>query len=147
MQIRSKKGKGTRKNTYRTYKKNYWEDHPQSVNEHRIENWLNKNRIFHLREARFNDNINPETGQVLSIDFYLPKLNCAIEFDSEIHWKFIKHLHLTKERFEAGKRRDKVKNEYCKKKGIKLYRIRWKEGIDIDKTLDKIFKNAIKKVD
>ncbi len=89
-----------------------------------IENILNKYNIDNLREYRFNDcrNIKP-----LPFDFYLPDYNTCIEYDGEQHYKALDFYGIGKEeakkRFEEGKERDRIKDQYCKNNGIKLIRI------------------------
>lgn len=94
----------------------------KSMNE--IENILNKYNIDNLREYRFND---CRSVKPLPFDFYLPDYNACIEYDGEQHYKPIDFNGMGEEmaekRFEEGKRRDKIKDQYCKNNGIKLIRI------------------------
>lgn len=94
----------------------------KSMNE--IENILNKYNIDNLREYRFND---CRSVKPLPFDFYLPDYNACIEYDGEQHYKPIDFNGMGEEmaekRFEEGKRRDEIKDQYCKNNGIKLIRI------------------------
>jgi very-short-patch-repair endonuclease len=137
LQIRSKKGKSTRSNT--TYKKKYWTEHIASVGETRIQKWLNDHNIFHLTEARFSDNKNTLTDQLLSFDFFIPKYKLCIEYQGEGHTMYIRKFHGNKNKgnFEKQKAKDQLKRDYCKRKGYKLLEIYWKDWKDIEKILEK----------
>ena len=73
--------------------------------------------ISYIREKWFDD-CRGETGRVLPFDFFLPDYNTIIEFDGEQHFtpKF------NKETFEATVKNDKIKNDFCLTKNIKLIR-------------------------
>lgn len=89
-----------------------------SSGEKAIIDWLKKNKIDYKYQYRFDDcrNVKP-----LPFDFYLPKYNMCIEFDGQFHYK--QQPHVTEEQFQMQKIRDKIKDEYCKNKNIKLLRI------------------------
>lgn len=53
-------------------------------------------------------------------DFYLPEYNRLIEFDDIQHFQ---EREFFSDTFEEIYLRDKIKNEYCKNKGIPLVRI------------------------
>ena len=59
----------------------------------------------------------------LRFDFYLPDLNCFIEFDGEQHYLPINNRYSLNNCIE----RDKIKNQYCIENNIKLYRIPYSE--------------------
>ena len=62
----------------------------------------------------------------LRFDFYLNDFDVLIEYDGEQHFKqinYTKDNSINKENFENTKKRDKIKNDYCKEKNIKLIRI------------------------
>ena len=63
----------------------------------------------------------------LKFDFYLPQLDCLIEFDGPTHYKPI----YGEETFFNIKLRDKIKNTYAKKNGIPLLRIPYWEQDNI----------------
>ena len=78
------------------------------------------------REKVFEDCTNQMEGKScrkLRFDFYLPKQNTLIEYDGEQH--FIQRGRFGSG-FEALKRNDKIKNEYCRDNNIKLIRIHYK---------------------
>lgn len=91
--------------------------------------------IKYQREFSFSDlsgNINP-----LRFDFALfknNKLSCLIEYDGELHFRYVKGFHRGIETFKLHKKYDKLKNKYCKKNNIKLIRISYKCK-DIEKYL------------
>jgi hypothetical protein len=97
----------------------------ESKGEKLVNDLLLKNKIQLVRQKRFIDCTNTLKGTLcrqLPFDFYLPKFNTCIEYDGEQHYKPV----LTfggEEAFKTQKIRDKIKNQYCKKNGIKLIRI------------------------
>lgn len=56
------------------------------------------------------------------IDFYIPDIKTAIEYDGEQHYFPIEYFG-GKESFIKNQERDKIKNEYCIKNNIRLVRI------------------------
>lgn len=84
---------------------------------------LQKLQLSFLRQYTFEDCTNPDTNYRLKFDFYLPDYNTCIEYDGEQHFKYKNNGWNNKENFESLLKRDKIKDEYCKKKGIKLIRI------------------------
>ena len=88
----------------------------------------------------------------LKLDFYLPeykKHKIIIEFDGAQHFRHVswssKDTYETMEKnLQDNKNRDKLKNEYCKEKGINLYRIKHNSNKsvtkkEIDEIMDTIF--------
>lgn len=96
-----------------------------SKGEIKIEKYLIENNIEFIAQYKFDDCINKNK---LPFDFYLPNHNILIEFDGKQHFEpieffgGIKHLKETQHN-------DKIKNKYCKDKGIKLIRIRYDENV------------------
>ncbi len=70
-------------------------------------------------EKRFKDCTNPDTGNVLPFDYYLPEVNTLIEVDGEQH----ERGSFTKYDSKGTRKRDKIKNRYAEEKGIELVRI------------------------
>lgn len=91
----------------------------ESKGEREITKYLNENNIKFIRQYRFSD---CKDKRSLPFDFYLPDYNTCIEFDGEQHFK-----SKTQWAGEAGlldrQKKDFIKNEYCKQKGIKLIRL------------------------
>ena len=77
----------------------------------------------------------------LSIDYFLPDYNVAIECQGEQHYESVKKFGGDK-KFEINKLRDKFKKQLCEEHGIKLlYYTHYsniQEGGDIYKDTDKL---------
>lgn len=69
-------------------------------------------------------------GEKLYLDFYMPFLNLAFEFDGEQHDTFVEHFHGNAEGFYRSKMRDARKNELCEEQGITLIRFSHNDGLD-----------------
>ena len=87
----------------------------ESLGEELIKNILIKENILFEREKKFNDLKN------LRFDFYLPSFNILIEFDGLQHYKKTNYTTL------SMLEHDKIKNEWCLKNNIKLFRIPYSE--------------------
>ena len=90
---------------------------------------LDENKIEHVRNFKFSDcrNIN-----LLKFDFYLPKFNICVEFDGIQHFE-PRELFGGIDEFNKTKKRDEIKNTYCRDNNIELIRIS-----DIDDIKDKL---------
>lgn len=112
----------------------------KSKGEQKIIQLLITNEIKFETQYYFNDCINPQTKRKLLFDFYLPSYQCLIEYDGEQHFEYKNQGWNTKDNFEQVQYRDKLKNQYCKEKGIKLIRIPYWDynKIDINYLLNKI---------
>ena len=65
---------------------------------------------------------NCKDKRCLLFDFYIPKLNVCLEYDGIQH--FIPFVRANSEKeFEALKKRDVIKNEFCQSNEIRLIRI------------------------
>jgi hypothetical protein len=98
----------------------------ESKGEKQVRELLEKNNILYVKQKSFKDckNKNP-----LHFDFYLPKYNCCIEYDGIQHFKPVKYWNgITY--FDILKKRDNIKNEYCKINNIHLIRIKYDENIN-----------------
>jgi hypothetical protein len=72
----------------------------------------------------------------LRLDFYIPELNVAFEFDGQQHSTYNNHFYKTKSDFYLAQNRDEQKEYICKQLGIKL--IRFTEGEELSlKAIDK----------
>jgi hypothetical protein len=109
-----------------------------SKGEEKISNFLKLNNISFEREKRFENcrNILP-----LPFDFYLPKLNICIEFDGEQH--FVEKQEWNNNLIDI-KKRDIIKNIYCKNNNITLYRINYKNINIIEEKLITFFNENFK---
>jgi very-short-patch-repair endonuclease len=93
-----------------------------SVGELKVQNFLIDNRIDYLREYIFKECKNIS---YLRFDFYLPKHNICIEYDGKQHYKPIEKWGGL-DNLEKIKKNDKIKDDFCLKKGIKLIRLNYK---------------------
>lgn len=107
----------------------------ESKGERIIKDSLTNENILFERQKTF---IGCKYKRVLPFDFYLKDYNICIEFDGLQHYKPISTWGGEKN-FKYVKKRDKIKNEYCKHNGIKLYRIKYNDNIK-DK-MNKIIKD------
>jgi hypothetical protein len=97
----------------------------ESKGEKLVNDILVKYKVKNIRQKRFLDCINTIKGKrclPLPFDFYLPKYNTCVEYDGEQHFKPVFSFG-GEDAFKTQKIRDKIKNQYCKKNGIKLIRI------------------------
>lgn len=104
-----------------------------------VEDFLKENNISFTKEFVFNDcrDILP-----LPFDYHLNINNGLIEVDGEQHFNqkgytFGKTIEQRRIGFEKLKYHDDIKNEYCKRKNIKLLRISYKD-IENNSYKDKI---------
>lgn len=64
--------------------------------------------------------VNPLTGRRLELDCYNEQLSIAVEYNGYQHYVFPNRFHKSKEEFDRQQARDKLKQEMCKQRGIKL---------------------------
>ena len=96
-----------------------------------IELFLKQNKIDYERERRFPDLRNKRP---LPLDFWLPKLKIAIEFDGKQHSK-ISAFSATKEKLRLIQKRDRIKNEWAKKQRYTMIRISYIQQNNINAIL------------
>lgn len=104
-----------------------------------IEKTLNNLSIDYETEYRFDD---CKDDRSLPFDFYIPSKNICIEYDGEQHFMPVRFRKGTsqqtiQDKFESQKRRDKIKDDYCKNNGITLIRIPYTDFNNIEKILNK----------
>ena len=101
-----------------------------------VRDWLETNKINLDYQKIFDD---CKDKRALPFDFYLPDKNILIEYDGKQHFKPATFGGISKERaeynFNENKRRDKIKDEYCKEKGIELIRIPYTKKTKIPQIL------------
>lgn len=100
-----------------------------SYGEEYIKELLDSANIKYEREKTFDD-LRFETGYFARFDFYLPDYNVIIEYDGKQHFIEGKSVFDNPEQFAITQEHDKIKNDYCKSKGIKLVRIPYTMGTD-----------------
>lgn len=97
----------------------------------KIIKYLTENNIEFIREYEFDDCKNIKK---LPFDFYLPKLNCCIEYDGDHHDRVLYHWG-GEVRFSEVQKRDSIKNNFCKDNNIYLLRIKDKYKYNIEDIL------------
>lgn len=96
-----------------------------SKGENTIRVYLENNNIIYEYNKTFPD---CRDKGMLKFDFYLSNNNTIIEFDGIQHNKIIERFG-GKNELEQRKKRDEIKNRYCKEKNIKLIRIKHTDNI------------------
>ena len=88
----------------------------KSILETEIESLLTRNNILFEKQKTFDWLVNKIN---MRLDFYLPNSNIAIECQGEQHYKPVKHFGGLNA-YEKTIKRDRKKEELCKKNGINL---------------------------
>ena len=112
-----------------------------SKGEDKIVRLLNSARVRYEREVSV-QKLNGKKGVPLRYDFGIyqnGKLVILIEFDGEQHFKAINFFG-GEEGLQENQKRDKIKNEFCLKNSITLYRIPYWEENKLNIILTEIFK-------
>lgn len=73
--------------------------------------------------------INDRTNKHMYVDFFIPSINTAIEFDGKQHFNYFERYHKTYEGFLNSVYRDKLKDRLLNENGIRLIRISYKDKI------------------
>jgi len=97
----------------------------ESKGEKKINNYLLNNKINFETQKTFKK---CKYKSLLKFDFYLPIFNCCIEYDGEQHFRKYR-FEENNDKLNIRKKRDQIKNIYCKNNYIKLYRIKYDENI------------------
>ena len=101
----------------------------ESKGERKIRKYLEENNINYKYQYPIKIKNRKKS---LYFDFYLPEQNIAIEYDGIFHYE-----DHPKQPLEITKKRDELKNQYCKENNIKLIRIPYWEYDNIEKILEK----------
>lgn len=107
----------------------------ESKGEKIIRRWLDHKNLVYEREKTFSWLINPKTNGRLRLDFYIPALNVAIEYDGEQHRRAV-DIYGGEEGLRELQCRDSAKDKVLEEKGIKLIRIGEKDVVEIIIQLD-----------
>ncbi len=114
-----------------------------SKGEHLIGVWLDNNHINYFQGHTFED-LRGLKNKPLRFDFYLPKLNCLIEFDGQQHYMPVRFNGMSEkaalDSFKRSHECDLLKNKYSKDRNITLIRISYKHIDSIEKILDEYIK-------
>ena len=102
----------------------------ESSGEKIIREFFEKNNIAYEQEKRFKD---CRDTKPLPFDFYIPSKCTIVEFDGQHHYKAIRGY----DSLAKTQKHDKIKNEYCEKHNIRLIRIPYWEGHNINEILTK----------
>jgi len=115
-----------------------------SWGEKHIKQYLTENKIMFESQKSFPG---CKDKRLLQFDFYLPEYDILIEYDGKQHFEPVEFFGgLT--RYEEQVRKDKIKTEYAKRKGIKLVRIPYTvTGDSIAEVLSKNIKQESKAED
>lgn len=115
-----------------------------SFGEEKIEKILKENNIIYKKEYSFDDLLS-EKKKKLKFDFVIfnkkNEIQCIIEYDGEQHY-LEKTNNFWSDTLEKRQQRDKIKNEYCIKNNIILYRIPYWEKDNL--SLELIFSDKYK---
>lgn len=134
-------GDFTTQNHWRCSKCSKFQSKLEILTENEIQKYTNN----YVKQKRFDDCRNIGTNYPMPFDFYLPELNLCIEVDGEQHFKPSKFGNISQEEAEQNlkirKEKDKQKDEYCLKNGIKLLRISYKSFYRQNKEYQKIIKS------
>lgn len=106
-----------------------------SHGEKKIINYFKKNDIPYEYQYRFDDCKDERT---LPFDFYLHQFNLCIEYDGQLHYetcRYSKNEEKMNLKLQKQQEHDKIKDNYCKNKNIKLLRIPYWEFNNIEQIL------------
>ncbi len=103
----------------------------KSIGEKKINTLLKKHNINYEVEKTFEG---CSDVSKLRYDFYIPELNTCIEYDGKQHFFAYNDFGGTSS-FEDRVKKDKMKNDFCKKENINLIRITYKQFKDIENIL------------
>jgi len=106
----------------------------KSIGEFAIKELLKKRNIEFESQKTFDD---LKLDNYLLLDFFLSEYNLAIEYDGEHHFKPVKIFH-NNTSFKKVKESDRLKNSYCKAKGIHLLRIPFWEFNNLNEIIDTV---------
>jgi hypothetical protein len=106
-----------------------------SAGEQKIIDFFMENGVEFIREYYNPKLFNPETGNMLYFDFYVPKYNLLIEFDGIHHFKPV----YGEDKLLSQKAKDKEKDRWCRKRDWPLLRISCFEMKDLETILCKAF--------
>jgi len=87
-----------------------------------------------IRNAEMVGLVNPETGGQMHLDLYLARYKVAIEFHGPQHER-VTELYPDPEKLKAQRRRDELKREWCRRRGIRLIEIT-AEDLDFNRLIE-----------
>ena len=93
------------------------------------------NKNYYIPQMKFNGLIGLGNG-LLSYDFYIPKLNLLIEYQGEMHERFVRCIHKSIKDFEKQQEHDRRKKVYAQNNNINLFEIWYYDFDNIEEILD-----------
>jgi len=108
----------------------------ESKGEREIRLWLEKNNIEYIYQYKIK-----YKDRNFFFDFYIPKLNLAIEYDGIFH--FESPSEIFENEVQKQKKRDELKNQYCQENNINLLRIPYWDFKKIDEILEQALKKRV----
>lgn len=120
----------------------------KNISEDMVYNILSKNIKYKIiRWFRGNILKNKKTKMNLELDFYIPELKIAIEYQGKQHFHPVNFGGMSDEEankeFNKQKRRDKIKKRLLKKNGIKLVEITYKDKISEENIKNILIKQGV----
>jgi hypothetical protein len=83
-----------------------------------------------LEEVKLPGSRCPSKKSALFLDFFIPNFMLGIEVHGQQHYEFCKFFHKTKAGFLTAKRRDWIKEEWCKLNNIDLIVLKYSDSIE-----------------
>ncbi|WP_289281551.1 MULTISPECIES: hypothetical protein [unclassified Methylophaga] len=108
-----------------------------SIGEQAIESLLNDRGVSFVREKTFSG---MRDDGPLRIDFFIPEMNIAIEYQGAQHFEPVDYFGGI-EALIKTRRRDSIKRQYCHDNGIRIEYINHDQ--DIEKTLEAILQSLV----
>ena len=105
----------------------------RSKGEERIENWLKNNNYEYIIHKKFKD---CKYKKELEFDFqiFINDSFILLEYDGIQHFK--NTFNKSNEEFDLQKKRDIIKNKYCKENNINLIRIKYTDYQNLENILN-----------
>lgn len=103
----------------------------KSHGEKEIEIYLKENNIKYIDQYEITIDLSINPSGYAYIDFFLPELNIAIEYNGIQHYKYVPYLHKGDIlNFNRQQNRDDYIRNYCKNNNIRLIEIKYTDTLD-----------------
>lgn len=122
--VSSRKSKNKKRKTHVSTPFSMPIDHRDSSGEAVIADILRKHNILFCQEKEFDTCFNKDTGCRFRFDFYLPGRMMVIEYDGQQHFEACS-FNGNGLRLLEIQRRDRYKEKWCFRNGIKVLRIKY----------------------
>jgi len=93
------------------------------------------NKNYYIPQMKYSGLLGLGNG-LLSYDFYIPKLNLLIEYQGEMHERFVRGIHKSIKDFEKQQEHDRRKKVYAQNNNINLFEIWYYDFDNIEEILD-----------